>query len=44
MSEANDDMKDDYSAEIEAAIANGTAVRGKLGSPVGWAPRAHRDD
>lgn len=29
MSEANDDMKDDYSAEIAAAIANETAVRGK---------------
>lgn len=29
MSEANDDMKDDYSAEIAVAIANGTAVRGK---------------
>lgn len=29
MSNTSDDMKDDYSAEFAAAIANGTAVRGK---------------
>lgn len=29
MPKVGDDMKDDYSAEIAAAIANGIAVRGK---------------
>ncbi|TAG00625.1 MAG: hypothetical protein EAZ43_13250 [Betaproteobacteria bacterium] len=28
MSDTSEDMKDDYSAEFAAAIANGTAVRG----------------